>query len=180
MPKIDGELSTATETPGQCAELMSFSCGDKRHQYEATVEQIVGYFRRGEIPGATMRVTREAPSGNLVGLSIMTFKAGPILRHRLIREDEYKDATYVHVLALSAAYRGGFTYTDDNVPLSDFLIGETLRYIDEYEGKTPIVQALIAPDNERSRDMCFRNGFEQPFVTAPDLLYVRYPDAEVP
>ncbi|HEY2537383.1 MAG TPA: hypothetical protein VGI24_10420, partial [Solirubrobacteraceae bacterium] len=179
MPRIEGELWTTTETPEQCVELASFSCGDKRHGHEATVERIVGYYRDGEIPAATLRVTREAPSGGLVGLSILTFRAGPIIRHRLISEAEYENATYVHVLALSANYRGGFTYKSDDTLLSDFLITETLGYINEHEDGMPIVQALIEPGNERSREMCFRNGFEQPFVTSPDLLYVLHPDAEV-
>lgn len=177
MPLIEGELVTSTESAEECLELASFSCGDKRHPHEATVERIIGYFRDGEIQGAAMRVTREAPSGTLVGLSILRFKAGPIIRHRLIREAQYESATYVHVIALSADYRGDFRCTSDAVQLSDFLIAETLRYISEHEGEMPVVQALIEPSNERSREMCFRNGFEQPFVTSPDLLYVRHPDA---
>lgn len=61
-------------------------------------------------------------------------------------------------------------------PLSDFVVRETLRHIEEHEKVLPIVQALIEPDNDDSRDMCFRHGFEQPFVTSPDLLYIRRPD----
>lgn len=179
MPVIEGELVTRTESVGECLELASFSCGDKRHRHEETVERIVGHFREGRIAGATLRVTREMPSAALVGLSILELRAGPYIRHRLISEDEYRDATYAHVVALSAQYRGGYTCLD-GIPVSDFIVAEMLRYIRRREGTMPVVQALIEPDNELSREMCFRNGFEQPFVTSPDLLYVRYPDVEIP
>lgn len=176
MPIIEGDLQTATETAQECTELASFSCGDKRYAYEATVERIVARHRDQGLHGnVTLRVTRELPSRALVGLSIISWKAGPILRHRLIPVDEYMDAAYVHVIALSKDYRGRYTCRD-GTPLSDFIVMETLRHIEEHEKNMPIVQALIEPDNDPSRDMCARHGFEQPFVTAPDLLYVRLPD----
>ncbi|MGH2879335.1 MAG: hypothetical protein ACRDK4_07015 [Solirubrobacteraceae bacterium] len=179
MPVIEGELLTCTESAEECLELASFSCGDKRYMYEETVERLVEHFREGRITGATLRVTREMPSAALVGLSIIELRAGPCIRHRLIPEDEYRDAAYAHVITLSAEYRGGYRCLD-GTPVSDIIVMEALRYIRETEGTMPVVQALIEPANELSRDMCFRNGFEQPFVTSPDLLYVRHPDVEVP
>src|ERR1017187_2440720 len=107
MPIIEGDLQTNTETAQECTELASFSCGDKRHAYEATVERIVARHRDQGLKGnVTLRVTRELPSRALVALSIISWKAGPVLRHRLIPEDEYMDAAYVHVIALSKDYRG--------------------------------------------------------------------------
>ncbi len=177
MPTIEGELQTYTENATECAELAIFSCGDKRHSYEATVERIVAKYRAVTHPTVTLRITRELPSRTLVGLGIISWKFGPKLRHRLIKEHEYTGAAYVDVVALSEQYRGGFT-CKDGTPVSDFLMMETLRYIEEHEGEMPIVQAMIEPENDPSRDLCARHGFEQPFVTAPDLLYVRLPDAE--
>ncbi len=176
MPIIEGELQTYTETALICSELVHFSCGDKRHAYEATVERIVALYRDGGLSGdVTLRVTRELPSRTLVAVSIISWKAGPIIRHRLIREAEYRDAAYIDLIALSEQYRGRFT-CQDGTPLSDFVVRETLGHIEEHETVMPIVQALIEPDNDDSRDMCFRHGFEQPFVTSPDLLYIRRPD----
>ena len=177
MPTIEGELQTYTEDATECVELDNFSCGDKRHSYEETVDKIVAKYHALAPPGVTLRVTRELPSRTLVGLSIISWKFGPKLRHRLIKEREYDDAAYVDVLALSDQYRGGFT-CKDGTPVSDFLMTETLRYIEEHEGEMPIVQVLIEPENDPSRHLCVRHGFEQPFVTAPDLLYIRRRDAE--
>lgn len=179
MPLVEGDLQTSTETAQECTELAGFSCGDKRHAYEATVERIVARYRVQGLNGdLTLRVTREMPSRALVGLSIISWKAGPVFRHRLIREDEYREAAYVHVIALSEDYRGRYT-CQDGTPLSDFVVMETLSHIEAHEIDMPIVQALIEPDNDPSRDMCVRHGFEQPFVTAPDLLYIRLPDDEM-
>lgn len=177
MPTIEGELETFTEEASLCADLDGFSCGDKRHAYEETVEKIIAYHRANVSSGKTLRVTRELPGATLVGLSIISWKFGPKVRHRFINEDEYRDAAYVDVVTLSNDYRGGFT-CKDGTSVSDFLLTETLQYIEEHEGKMPIVQALIEEANDHSRDLCARHGFEQPFVTSPDLLYVRLPDAE--
>jgi hypothetical protein len=179
MPVIEGDLVTSTESAEECLELATFSCGDKRYAYEETVERIVGHFREGRIAGATLRVTREMPSAALVGLSIIELRAGPRIRHRLLPEDEFRDAAYAHVMALSGVYRGGYT-TPDGAAVSDFIVAEMLGHIRDSEGAMPVIQAFIESDNELSQEMCFRNGFEQPFVTEPDLLYVRYPDIEVP
>lgn len=70
MPIIEGELQTYTETALTCSELAHFSCGDKRHAYEATVERIVALYCDGGLSGdVTLRVTRELPSRALVAVS---------------------------------------------------------------------------------------------------------------
>ena len=134
MPIIEGDLQTNTETARECSELASFSCGDKRNAYEATVERIVaGYRDKGLSGDVTLLVTRELPSRTLVGLSIISWKFGPVVRHRLISEDEYRDAAYVHVIALSRQYRGRYTCRD-GTPVSDFIVMETLRHIESTRG----------------------------------------------
>jgi hypothetical protein len=175
MPIIAGELQTYTESLAGCHDLDDFSCGDKRHSYERTVERIVSAHRNGRgHPGATLRVTRELPARTLVGLSIILWRAGPKVRHDLLPADLYQDATYIDVIALSEGYRGegGFT-CQDGTPVSDFVLIEALRYIEEHEGAMPIVQAVIEAENGPSQELFRRHDFEQPIVTQPDLLFVR-------
>jgi hypothetical protein len=178
MPIIEGELQTFTENVQQCADLASFSCGDKRHSYEDTVERIIA-LHRGVSPSAdaTLRVTRAMPAGTVVGLSIILWKYGPRIRHRWLSEDLYADASYIDVLALSEDYRGGYECRD-GTPVSDFILAETLRHIQEHEGKMPVVQGVVEADNDDCRNLLARHGFEQPFVLPGDLLYVRLPEDE--
>jgi hypothetical protein len=181
MPIIAGELQTDTENATDCADLANFSCGDKRHSYEDTVERIIARHHAGTHPYAdtSLRVTREMPAGTVVGLSIILWKYGPRIRHRWLPEDQYKDAAYIDVLTLSENYRGEGGYKcQDGTPASDFVLAEALRHIEEHEGKMPVVQGMVERDNDLSRDLLARHGFEQPFVTPGDLLYVRLPEEE--
>jgi hypothetical protein len=181
MPIIAGELQTDTENATECADLANFSCGDKRHSYEDTVERIIARHHAGTHPhaDASLRVTREMPAGTLVGLSIILWKFGPRIRHRWFPEDQYKDAAYIDVLALSEHYRGEGGYEcQDGTPVSDFVLAETLRHVEEHEGRMPVVQGMVESDNELSRELLVRHGFEQPFVMPGDLLYVRLPPEE--
>jgi hypothetical protein len=180
MPIIEGELQTFTENIQRCADLANFSCGDKRHSYEDTVERIIA-LHHGRCPSAdtTLRVTREMPAGTLVGLSIILWKHGPRIRHRWLPEDLYADAAYIDILALSENYRGEGGYKcRDGTPVSDFVLAETLRHIEEHEGRMPVVQGVVEADNDDCRDLLARHKFEQPFVPAGDLLYVRLPEDE--
>jgi len=112
-------------------------------------------------------------------LSIILWKYGPRIRHRWLPEDQYGDAAYIDVLALSEDYRGEGGYKcQDGTPVSDFVLAETLRHIEEHEGKMPVVQGLVERDNDPSRDLLVRHGFEEPFVLPGDLLYVRRPDED--
>lgn len=60
MPIIAGELQTDTENATDCADLATFSCGDKRHSYEDTVERIIARHHAGTHPYADNDLTRDA------------------------------------------------------------------------------------------------------------------------
>jgi hypothetical protein len=184
MPVIGGELQTFTETATECADLDRFSCGDKRHAYETTVERIIALHRFGTHPEgpATLRVTREMPAGTPVAVAFIYWRFGPRLRHRWLSGDEYAGAAYLDVLALSETYRAeGDPFTYEGLPVSDYVLAETLRFIEEHEGEMPIVQGLVEADNDACRDLLVRHGFEQPFESGlggGDLLYVCLPEDE--
>ncbi len=179
MPIIEGELQTSSEDTAGCADLDAFSCGDKRHSYEETVERIVAYHHaRAQHPSVTLRVTWELPARTLVGLCVILWKYGPKMEHPLLDGPEYQDAAYIDVITLSDRYRGGFT-CPDGTPVSDFVLIEALRHIEDHEGAMPIVQAVIERANTPSQELFARYGFRQPIVTEPDLLYVRRANPEL-
>lgn len=181
MPTLEGALHTATEAATECADLAAFSCGDGRlPAAEDDVDAIVAELHAGDYPDAVLRVTREMPSGTLVGIAAIEPRKGPIIEHSVIPEKDNEDAAYVVVLTLSAAYRGGYTCKDGK-PLSEVLVLETLRYlVAENDGATPPVQAVIARANAPSRGLVERYGFVNPIETIGDLFYIRARDLPLP
>lgn len=172
MPTIAGELLTSTEDATKCEDLVDFSCGDGRLPAEGAVERIVAGCRAGRLRDVIFRVTREAPPGTLVGVTAIEWP-GLVLRHPSLNGDAFADAAYIVVLSLSAEYRGGYR-TQRGEPLSHVLMTDALQHIgSEAEGQMPPVQAIIDPQNARSRALCERFGFIQPIVTEPDLWYLR-------
>ncbi len=171
MPTVAGELRTSTEDAGDCAELASFACGDGRIEAEETVNAIVTGYATGAGSPSFLRVTREHPSGNLVG--VVGVKDGGVgYDHQLFQMADWKDPVYIAVIALSAQYRGGFK-AQDGSPLSHVLLRDALRFAASREaGTVPSMQAVIAPDNTPSRRLFEEHGFEM-IPTNPDLLYVR-------
>lgn len=171
MRPIAGELVTSTEEAADCTDLVDFSCGDGRIGAEETVDGIVEDYVNGLMTDVTVRVTREHPSGALVGL-VGLEDGGVGYDHQLFRLDDWKDPVYLAVLTLSVAYRGSCT-TKDGVPLSHALMADALSFLAAREGgEVPSVQAVIARDNRPSRALAERFGFE-PIPTLGDLLYVR-------
>ena len=107
-----------------------------------------------------------------MGLAVIEWP-GLVLRHPSLGGDAYADAAYIAVLSLSRKYRGGYR-TQKGEPLSHALMVDALRHIGSVaDGEIPPVQAIIDPQNGPSRDLCEHFGFIQPFVTEPDLWYVR-------
>lgn len=171
MPRVTGELQTCSENASESADLTRFSCGDGRSSAEATVNEIVASYATGLNSFATVRVTREMPSGALVGL-VAIEDGGLGYDHPLFRMKDWKDPVYIAVLTLSATYRGGYLDKDGN-PLSHTLLRNALQFIAAREGgPVPSAQAVIAPDNEPSRRLFEAFGFEM-IPTTPELLYVR-------
>jgi ribosomal protein S18 acetylase RimI-like enzyme len=159
-------------------DLAGFTCGDGRIDAEQTVDQIVGHYAAGENSVPTLRVTRELPAGNVVGL-VAVEDGGVGYAHPLFEMPDWKDPVYLAVLTLSAEYRGGYT-TQDGTPLSHVLLREALQFVAEREeGPIPSVQAIIAPENTLSRRLFEGHGFEM-IPTTPELLYVRPRGLAVP
>jgi hypothetical protein len=168
---ITGQLVTSTADAAGCADLVNFSCGDGRIGAERTVDGIVEDYVNGLMADVTVRVTREDPSGALVGL-VGLEDGGVGYDHQLFQLDDWKDPVYLAVLTLSAPYRGSWV-TKDGVPLSHALMADALSFLAEREGgNVPSVQAVVARDNRPSRALAARFGFE-PIPTLGDLLYVR-------
>lgn len=173
MPTIAGDLQTCTEDCADCAaDLVAFSCGDGRNPAERAVEQIVSAYAQGAGKAVTLRVTREQPGNALVGL-VALGKPGLVIDHPLLA-DAFKDAAYVSLLTLAAAYRGGYR-TKDGRMLSQVLLADALTYVDAASeaDEMPFVQAIIEPGNTPSRTLFESYGFESPIETKPDLWYVR-------
>lgn len=171
MPVIAGELRTSTEGAADCSGLDEFSCGDGRIDAEETVEDIVGDYAGGLNSFVTLRVTRELPKGDLVGVAGIE-DGGVGYDHPLFQMDDWKDPVYLAVLTLSAAYRGRFV-TQDGTPLSHVLMRDALEFLSSQNGGVvPSVQAVIAQENAPSRILAQAFGFEM-IPTLGNLLYVR-------
>lgn len=174
MPTIPGELRTAVEDPTTCAELADLTCGDARLHAEDVVEQIIGILHRGEWPSATMLVTREMPSGTMVGLSAIRWE--PIsVQSPDFPADAYQDAVYLAVLTLTERFRGRYT-SRDGQPLSEVLANEAYCHIAAARsGEMPPVQAIVDFDNGPSLALTRTQGFEvhMTFEDTRELLLVR-------
>lgn len=171
MPAIAGELRTSTEDAADCSDLDAFSCGDRRIEAEETVEDIVGEYSNGLNSFVILRVTRELPKGDIVGV-VGIEEGGVGYDHPLFQMDDWKDPVYLAVLTLSAAYRGRFV-TQDGTPLSHVLMRGALEFLSSRNGGVvPSVQAAIAQENTPSRALAKAFGFEM-MPTLGNLLYVR-------
>lgn len=171
MPVISGKLRTSTEDPADCADLSAFSCGDGRIGAEQTVNEIIEGYAAGAAPPPTLRVTREHPSGDLIGL-VAIENEGVGYEHPLFEMPDWSDPIYIAVLTLSARYRGGYV-TQEGTPVSHILLRDALHFAASREnGVVPSMQAVIAPDNRPSRALFSGHGFEA-IPTAPELLYIR-------
>jgi hypothetical protein len=174
MPTISGELITAVEDPTACAELAELACGDARLHAEEVVEQIIGILRRGEWPSATTLVTREMPSGTIVGLSVIRWE--PIsIQSPDFPADAYPDAVYLAVLTLAERFRGRYT-SRDGQPLSEVLANEAYCHIASVRtGEMPPIQAFVDFDNAPSLELTRKQGFEvhMEFDDTRELLLVR-------
>jgi hypothetical protein len=172
MPTISGELHTAVEDPRMCAELADFTCGDARRHAEEVVEQIIGILHRGEWPSATMLVTREMPSGRMVGLSAIRWE--PVrVQHPSFPEDAYQDAVYLAVLTLCEDFRGRYT-SREGQPLSEVIANEAYCHITSLRPDyMPPIQAWVDPDNTPSLDLSKAEGFEIHVEWPNELLLVR-------
>jgi hypothetical protein len=172
MPTIEGELRTSTEAATECDDLDGFTCGDGRLVAEAAVGRIVNGCRKGKLPNATLRVTREMPAGALVGLAAIEWP-GLVLRHPALNGDAFSDSAYIAVLSLAKEYRGGYE-TPGGEPVSHVLMRDALKHIAaKAEGEIPPVQAIIDPNNAPSQNLCEEFGFVRPIETEPDLWYMR-------
>jgi len=178
MPTIAGELQTRTEDPTACDGLSDFRCGDGRLKAEAAVEDIVAEYRSGEDLSVITRVTREFPSGAIVGVAGIK-RRGLRLRHPRLREDAYRDAALIEVVALSAPYRGHAT--SNGQPLSQLVLTDALSHIASISDEgIPPIQAVISPENRPSIAMVETHSFvmlDPP--TLPDRLYVRPRDLRI-
>jgi len=171
MPTVAGELRTSTEDAADCPGLDGFSCGNGRIEAEETVEGIVGDYASGQNSFVTLRVTREFPGKDLVGV-VGIEEGGVGYDHPLFQMDDWKDPVYLAVLTLSASYRGRFV-TQDGTPLSHVLMRDALEFLASRNGGiVPSVQAAIAQENAPSRVLAQAFGFEM-IPTLGDLLYVR-------
>jgi hypothetical protein len=171
MPTVVGELRTSTEDAADCPELDGFSCGNGRIEAEETVEDIVGDYASGLNSFVTLRVTREYPKGNLVGI-VGIEEGGVGYDHPLFQMEDWKDPVYLAVLTLGADYRGRFA-TQNGTPLSHVLMRDALEFLAFRNGGiVPSVQAAIARENAPSRALAQTFGFEM-IPTLGDLLYVR-------
>lgn len=173
MPTLAGELQTHTEDAASCVGLPDFRCGDGRLRAEAAVEEIIEEYRSGEDLSVVTRVTRELPSGAIVGIAGIK-RRGLRLRHPRLQEDAYQDAALMEVVALNAPYRGRYE-TRAGQPLSQFILVDALNHVASFsDGGIPPVQAVISPENLPSQAMAEAQGFvmlDPP--TMPDRLYVR-------
>jgi hypothetical protein len=179
MPVIAGELRTSTESADDCAELPAFTCGDGRIGAEQTVDEIVqGYTVAEAAALPTLRVTREHPSGSLVGL--VAIKDGGVgYEHPLFQMPDWTDPVYIAVLTLSSAYRGGYRL-EDGTPVSYVLLRDAMSFAaSQNAGEAPTLQAIIAPENESSRTLFQAHGFEM-IPTSPELLYIRPKGLAIP
>jgi len=179
MPVIAGELGTSTEGADDCAELSAFTCGDGRIGAEQTVDEIVkGYTAAEGAALPTLRVTREHPSGSLVGL--VAIKDGGVgYEHPLFQMPDWTDPIYIAVLTLSSAYRGGYRL-QDGTPVSHVLLRDALSFTaSKNGGEVPTLQAIIAPENGSSRILFQEHGFEM-IPTSPELLYIRPKGLAIP
>jgi len=173
MPTISGELETSVEDPTTCVELADFTCGDARRHAEDVVEMIVGQLSRGERPRATMLVTREVPSGTMVGLSAIEWEP-VVIQHPSFPADAYQDAVYLAVLALSEPYRGRWTSIDGQ-PLSEVLLNEAYCQIASARSDgMPPIQAFVDPGNTPSLELTRNQGFEIQMEWLDELLLVRH------
>ena len=171
MPKIEGEHETRTEDPTQCEELADFSCGNGETQAEKTVNRIVKSLYATPLedaPEQTVRVTREAASGKLIGLA--TIEPSGYL-HRAVPEHERIEAVYLFVIALHADYRGRYT-TQEGKPLSEVLIDDALAHIAEVTDEMPPVHAVVHPENGPSRSLIESRGFRLA-IEKEEILYYR-------
>jgi hypothetical protein len=172
MPTISGELETAVENPTTCAELADFTCGDARHHAEDVVEMIIEQLRKGERPGTTMLVTREVPTGTMVGLSAIQWEPF-LVEHPSFPMDAYQDAIYLAVVTLTEHRRGRYTSMHGQ-PLSEVLLNEAYCQIASVRSNgMPPIQAFVDPDNTPSLEMAIGHGFEVQLESADELMLVR-------
>ena len=132
MPAIAGELRTSTEDATVCPGLADFSCGDGRIDAEETVNGIVEDYANGLITSVTLRVTREHPSEQLVGV-VGVESGGVGYDHPLFQMEDWTDPVYLSVITLSAFYRGSYV-SREGVPLSHVLMRDALEGLASREG----------------------------------------------
>jgi hypothetical protein len=173
MPPIEGDLETSSEVPKGCPGLGGFSCGNgSLPAAEEDVEGIIEDLHAGEWPDLVFRVTRERPSGAVVGVVAIELRKGPLVDHPAVPEEENSDAAYIVVVALSEVYRGRLT-DKHGVSLSDVLLRDALEYVAAGEDEVPPIQAAIAPANLPSKELFERFNFFDSNATVGALLYIR-------
>lgn len=172
-------MRTVTEKAGECdADLTAFACGDGRIDAEKVVNEIIASYAVAAKPLLGLRVTREFPSGALVGL-VGIEEGGVGYQHPLFDMPDWTDPIYISVITLTSQYRGGYV-TADGIPLSHVLLRDALVFAASRTGGTiPSMQAVIAPDNRPSRSLFKAHGFEM-LPTTPELLYIRPKGLDIP
>lgn len=188
MPVLLGDLIARTEDATRCAELKTFKCGPGTvaAKAEAEVDNLVAVCCTGEAPrqNTIIRVTREEPPGNIVGVTGLE-RGGLALEHPKYTPYAYKDAAYVAMIGLSERYRDHQDpyRSKDGGRLGDFLLHDLLLHVKKtWRGGMPWVQALVDPDNGPSRDLFERHGFELHLSLGPksDALFRRPKNLKVP
>ena len=188
MPILAGDLVSRTEDATRCADLTGFRCGPgtlspKAEQEVKDMVTAACDLKSPERKNMIVRVTREEPPGSVVG--IMGLERGDIQFQHPKFTAPYKDTAYVAVIGLSEQYRDDADpfRTKEAGRLGDHLLRDALLYVKKtWSGGMPWMFAAVNPDNDPSRSLFERHGFEFMFRLAPtgDAMFRRPKNLKVP